>query len=392
MRAVALASLVALALLVPAASAAPAPTALHLYVDPLADFPITPQAPPDGFVVNSGLGLASNTFTCAENPPLARPFAESHTMRGYAYPEPVVVERGDSVKFHPSRGVEGDVTLSGEPLVLHWYWAIDPAPGAAGGEQATLPLPNVVVEATLRMGNAISVDDAAYDQGTVIASGRSEPATLAGPATQGATYEVVGGQAVYEFVVPMAVEAPLVPHEQGFNLRVDTYMSDCAGEGRFMPHAVALHSSPGHRPRLEAVLVDPLSGALHANVTADGTLVAFGEPMSVLGTGDIANVTITAVGPDGEPVELENQDMVREGYGPCGHDCGHRRIYQYLRVLPDAPAGRYTLTMSFTNQQGTATHTLTQEVAVVPEQAAPGVAPLLLAAGLLAVAVALRRR
>jgi hypothetical protein len=375
----------------PVASGEPAATTLHLYIDPLADFPITPQAPPDGFVVNSGLGLASNTFTCAPNPPLARPFGEAHTFRGYAYPEPVEVARGDSVKFHPSRGVDGDVLFSGKPLVLHWYWAMDPAPGVPVGEQVPVVLPNVVVEATLRAGSAVAVDDAVYDEGEVIAHGASAPATLAGPATQGARHTTVEGQSVYEFTVPMQVAAPLVPREQGFNLRVDTYMTDC-GDGRAMPHAVALHSSPGHRPRLETEVVSPLSGSLSAQTAADGSLVVVAEPASVLGAGDVANVTVTAVGPDGEVVELERHDVVAQGYGPCGHDCGHRLLFRYVRVLPDAPAGAYEVTMSFTNQQGTAAWNETKQVSVVHEQEAPGLAPAALLAGLLAAAVALRRR
>jgi MYXO-CTERM domain-containing protein len=390
MRAVALAS-VALALaLAPAASAATAATTLHLYVDPLADFPITPQAPPDAFVVDRGLGLASNTFTCAENPPLARPFAESHTMRGYAYPEPVEVSRGGELSVHPARGVDGDLQFSGDDLVLHWYWAMDPAPGAPGGEQAPLVMPNVVVEATLRVGDAIAIDDASYDQGAVVASGRSQAATLAGPATQGAAYSTVDGQSVYEFTVPMKVAAPLVPRDQGFNLRVDTYMAEC-GDGRVMPHAVALHSSPGHRPRIEAGIVDPLSGSLKANVTA-GTLIVLGQPSSVLGVGDVANVTITVTGPDGQEVEMDNMDQVVQGYGPCGEGCGHRLLYVYLRGLPDPQPGRYNVTMSFTNQQGTASWTQSTQVSVVPEQEAPGLPPVLALAAVVGAALLLRRR
>lgn len=393
MRAVALAS-VALALaaatLAPAASAATAATTLHLYVDPLSDFPITPQPPPDSFVVNRGLGLASNTFTCAENPPLARPFSESHTMRGYAYPEPVEVARGGELSFHPARGVDGDLRLSGDDLVLHWYWAMDPAPGVPGGEQAPLALPNVVVEAALRVGDAIAVDDAAYDQGAVIASGRSEPATLAGPATQGATYDTVDGQSVYEFTIPMKVAAPLVPRDQGFNLRVDTYMMEC-GDGRAMPHTVALHSSPGHRPRIDVGLVDPLSSTLRANVTAD-TLIVLGQPTSVLGVGDVANVTLDVTGPDGQEVQMERMDQVVQGFGPCGEDCGHRLLYVYLRGLPDPQPGVYRATLSFTNQQGTASWTQSTEVSVAAEQEAPGLPPLLMLAALAVAALALRRR
>jgi hypothetical protein len=368
------------------------PTTLHLYVDPLQDFPMSTQAPPDGFVVDSGLGLASNTFTCADNPGgVARPFSSSHTERGYAYPEPVEVSRGGEVSFHPARGVDGDVAIAGDTVTLHWYWAMDPAPGVPGGEQVPLVLPNVVVEATLRTGDAVSIDDAALDQGPVVAAGSSQPATLAGPMTQGATYSDVDGQQVYEFTVPMKVSAPLVPHDQGFNLRVDTYLAEC-GDGRVMPHAVAVHSSPGHRPRLELSLADPLSGALHANVTADGTLAVIGEPASVLGLGDVANVTIAVTGSDGQPVEMQDLDQVMQGYGPCGHACGHRTLHLYLRALPEAPAGHYNVTMTFTNQQGTATRTVSQDVAVVPGQAAPGVAPLALMAGLLAAALLLRRR
>jgi hypothetical protein len=391
MRAVALASILALLAFAPVASATAVPTTLHLYVDPLADFPITPQAPPDGFVVDSGLGLAGSTFTCAPNPPLARPFGDAHTFRGYAYPAPVESSRAGEVRFHPARGVDGDVVLSGEPLVLHWYWAMDPLPGVPGGEQAPLVLPNVVVEATLRAGDAISVDDAAYDEGAVVASGRSEPATLAGPETQGATYSGVSGQAVYEFTVPMQVAAPVIPHEQGFNLRVDTYMVEC-GDGHAMPHAVALHSSPGHRPRLDVALDDPLSGSLRAEVDGNGTLVLLARPSSVLGLGDVANVTIAATGPDGRPVALEDRDTVLQGYGPCGPECGNRVMHVYLRALPHAAAGRYNATLSFTNQQGTASWTQSVEVAVVPAQAAPATPAIAVGAGLLLAALALRRR
>src|ERR1041385_8584830 len=104
----------------------------------------------------------------------------------------------------------------------------------------------------------------------------------AGPLSTGVRVDRVGGRDVYEFTVPLAIDQPLLPHATGYNLRVSTYVDLPCGDGHVMPTGLELHSSPGHRPRLELGVDPPVHVEAFQPLWVNGTLLRSEEHTSEL--------------------------------------------------------------------------------------------------------------
>jgi hypothetical protein len=282
-------------LLLSGAQAEPMVLYAHFW-HPAHEFVLQPQEPAAGFVLDQSIGAATLTTSCLPETPVAGTARDFHTQ--YGVPSPVRAEYDGNgstrsgPRFLPVGGLAADVGLDEAPMVLHWYWidaTLPPAPGAA---------PSVVVQATLRAGNTISTDDRAFNEGALLAHGRSPSALLAGPLTQGVEHGEVGGRTVYHFVVPMRAEADVLPRATGFNLRVDTFVeSPACGEGRFMPNGVHLYSDASHRPRLEFGQ-NPLLSLEGPHVEANGTdLVLALAVVDPWGADGLAGVGVRVTGP-----------------------------------------------------------------------------------------------
>lgn len=400
-------------MLIPAAAAEPVATDLHLHVIGMQDMPINTQAPPDDYAVDESYGPGGATLRCLH--PLTSDLVGTglgtagvtgqafHTFRGYGTPS--LVEYGaarangdDSPRAHPARGVWGNFTVdTAQPMQLHWYLRASASP-----DEAPAPaVPQVLVRAAIRAGDDISVDDRAYDEGRLLFEGQAGPASLAGgdvvpaPGAQGEVRPAkqVGNEWVYEFVLPLAPIDPLVLVGEGFNVRVDVLVQvpGCDGADTVMPNLVAVHTSPGARPRIAWSVLDPmLPPAAHLALDEHGNLTTHLQMATVFGAYDVSNVVLrlARMGPDG-PVDIPLERHEVQGYGPCGHDCGHALETQYRPADPVREPGRYELTVSYDNLQGTAHQEASAQLTIEPPAQAPGLPmPLLLAALL---ALALRR-
>jgi hypothetical protein len=389
----ALAAFGALAL-APTAAAVPATLFAH-FIGPGEPFALNTQEPPEAFAWDAGPGTAAATTTCL--PPVPAVMREEpHTLHGYPAPKAVEYQDDGSVRLPPERGVDADVPILSGRMVLHWYWSAE-AFGPDGAVPAVVP--DVVVRATLRAGDA----SVGLPLGPVIAEGESPPALLAGPASQGVEHGQVGGRTVYHFVVDMAVDPgqAVLPAATSFSLVVETFaLGEACDSGRLMPGGVRLHSSPGHRPRLELDAGTPL--ALLA--TDARILVSEGRPtlsalafhvelLDAWGRYDLRSVEAEAEGPG-----LARTAMERMAVLQTEHRLGDTGPWPLGFYAPREPledrsfeAGTYTFRLSATTLQGHGeTWERTYRLGEGPE--APGPAPALLLAGLLAAAVALRRR
>lgn len=390
--------LVAVALLMlPAAQAAPATLYAHL-VSNFYDFPMNTQEPDPAFAFDEGVGLATNTLTCVPQTPANGATREDyHTMYGYSSPSLVdysVVGEGGLPRSFPERGVQADVQLDpAVPMLLHWYLS-QPLPGRSSpqGAPPPMPTPNVVVQASMRVGDFISVDDRAYNEGPLIAQGRSVRATLAGELSQGVEHEVVGDYRVYHFVVPMQMQSTLIPRAGGFNVRIDTFVdNDFCSEGTVMPNSVLLHTSPGHRPRLELGVLNPVEvQAVHPQFVGDD-LVVHVALLDVWGPYNLilasSNLTIQGPGLPETPLELvPERPQQYHGHGP------QSLTSTWILNGTSVPPGIYTMRVSAATMQGGVSTWEGQFQLGEPALAMPGVAPAVLALGLAALATALRRR
>jgi len=387
-----------LALLAAAAPASAAGTTVYLHlIDGLQDMPMNPQPPPSGYGVD--LTVAGDSLGCVPNPPAVRPFQEFHTFYGYATPRPLAYEtalgaRLQEPRAEPVRGIVADVPLQGATMTLHWVWST-----ARAGVSNPTVLPNVVVRGVLRSNDAISVDDSAYNSGTVLAEGESAPATLAGDASTGVQHDTVGGRDVYDFTVPLQVKAGAIPAATGYNLRVDTYVlrDACPQGGYLMPNALTLHSSPAHRPRLEIGTVVAPRIAPVAAQHENGTVVFDVSALSPWGPVDVANVTASITGPSSADTLDVTDPFVLDAGCHCGDAFGSASSeFHDSRVVWDAAAdhakpGAYTLHLALTNLQGTAKATQDVPFTVAGAKESPALAPLGVVGALALAAIGLRR-
>lgn len=390
-------SAVALAcLLAAAAPASAAGTVLYMHVLDGQDLPVSPQAPADAYVANDRFGAAASSLSCLPEIPQAGLASEDyHTVYAYATPSAIEYGRGSGLpELHPARGLREAVPLEGAQPVLHWYWSTEIG---AGQGQVPTPVPNVVVQATMRAGAAISVDDVAYNSGEVLAEGSSEPATLAGPASAGVEHSQVDGYHVYHFTIPLEVTGAVIPKE-GYNLRIDTYVvrDNCPGDGYFTPNLLSMHSSIGHRPRLELATVQEPRLEVLAPRLENGSWIFDVRAHSPWGGLDVGNVAVEVSGP------TTASTMTVEPYHAPSHcHCdifgAYGEKWTDTRAVWDAAAdgaapGAYTVRVHATNLQGTADATAEEPFTVSSAKEAPGATPAFLVFGLAALAVALRRR
>lgn len=390
-----------------AEGATPTATTLYMHLLGVEDFPINTQEPAATWGQDTLYGATTSTATCASQ--LAGNTGgfgnEYHTFYGYSHPQTVHYDDVDPlrVRAEPVRGLAADVELvSGSQANLVWYVSSDAGLNTVLS-QPPLALPNVVLRATLRTGNAISVDDVAYNAGQVVLDGQSTPATLAGPLAYGLNGQPspfvkalgqVGDRWLYEFTLPLDVHAHLLPQAAGFNLRVDLYVdnplcADPGGQGYAMPNLVAMHTSPDYRPRLEVTTGNPLWSIARAELQGPHLLL-LASVGSAWGAYDVdaaaAQLDVTGPGPHGFiPLDVDDS-------GLAGGIVQSARVLAWLwpNAMEDVH-GRYDVRITVPNQQGTATTTATTEIALAPDGEAPGPAPGIVAAGLLALAVLVRR-
>lgn len=219
------------------------------------DAPINTQEP----VFHAGVAtsLANTTQTCVETP-VGLFQRESHTWWGYATPGGVFVQDGKPY-FHPSRGLGEAIQLNGSSVELWWHLEVQ---GPQGTPSVGLPVPQVVLQATLRTGSELSVNHETFDGGALIAEGRTEPAMLGPllgdhPHVEATPWE---GREVYRVHLDLPLETNTVP-EDGFQLRVDVWIDvpGCdAPDGSIMEERVRLFSGPQHPNRFTWDVVQPV--------------------------------------------------------------------------------------------------------------------------------------
>lgn len=271
------------------------PTKMFFHINGFQDFPTNTQKPDDSFVANPNLGLATHSGCVPDNPATTFGGTSSHTWYGYSSPGYVEydVEENGQPRYHPERGISFDVDLDESvPPVFTWYLstqifagnANDPVPDP---NQVPVVVPNVVLRATIREGDAISVGHEALNQGELIAQAQTAPAHLAADSTVSddgsVSYQgTVDGQHIYKFEFPLDYNRASIDAEESYNIRVDVFMDNPAcGEPEgwedgsyLMLDWVRIHTSPEYRPQLQWNVMNPLRiEFLHPQFIGDDLVV-----------------------------------------------------------------------------------------------------------------------
>ncbi|MHB8632608.1 MAG: hypothetical protein ACYDBQ_01390 [Thermoplasmatota archaeon] len=355
------------------------PTTLYFHVIGHDDMPINTQKPSDTWTAQDALGLGTASSSCV--PPVpgeALTGQEHHTFYGYSSPSIVeynVTENGRP-RTHPERGLSSNAELdTAKPWVTHWYLKTqavtsDQQPGGPGTDpnRAPIVIPNVVVQVTVRTGDGISIGDAAYNSGAIIAQGKTDPLTLAGPATDSLDkgkvgyegYNETGANAsqIYGFAVPMTINSPLIPKVTGYNVRIDVYMdngacNDPGGAGYLMPNNVRIYSDPNHRPRMELNVLNPLRIESLQPEFHGGRIRIYGSPNSPWGNYDVdRNVTWSLQGPT---PALHASTTLRQSVEEEGYDTlPVQATLTWNYTAEGARLGWYTVVLNVTNLQHSA--------------------------------------
>lgn len=288
----------AILLLLPVAAAQPTepgiynptastPTTMYFHINGFQDFPVNTQMPDDRYAETVDRGLVENSG-CIETEGQTFTSRSGHTWYGYSSPSIVEydVDNDGEPRIHQERGISYDVELDGS-VVPMFSWYLE----ASWPEQdlmpadppAAPPVPEVVVRATLREGDDISVGHSALNVGKIVAIGETAPTLLAGDATQETDHvkvHKIGDRFIYEFTFPLAFDdgSPVIPKDESFNIRVDAFVKNdvCEGPGSqddsdyLMLDHVLVHSSSAYRPLLKWAVMNPLYiEALHPQFVGD---------------------------------------------------------------------------------------------------------------------------
>ncbi|MFA5943821.1 MAG: hypothetical protein WC876_05070 [Candidatus Thermoplasmatota archaeon] len=374
-------------------------TTLYLHLNGYQDMAMTTQPPPDSYAEDVTIGLAASTLTCLPTLPMSGAQQDYHTRRAFGFQGHVDYSqdppRQEMGSYGSSRSLAADVPLTGGRMLLHWYWSTDVNGPSDAPDQVPFAVPGVVVEATVRTGDAISIDDEAFDRGQLVAHGRTPAAILAAEQSSGVTYSQVDGRRVYEFQVPLDIGNATLPADIGYNLRIDTYVlrDECPADGALMPNVLAAHTSAEHRPRLEFTADDaPRVELLHLgslpNAPADRILVA-ANVSSPWGNPDIAKVQLTITGPV-EAISILQIPSVGEIHCHCP-PAPLQPVWMWDAGFDGAPPGHYTATLTATSTQGETT-VVSQEFTLSGDREMPSLQPVASALVLLLLGLLARRR
>jgi MYXO-CTERM domain-containing protein len=382
-----------------------------LFFHPIAwtSFVINTQPLSPSYPYAAPFAATSQTLTCLSGP-LGNTGGlenEYHEFRGRAVPTLVQYERmqGGKPFVEPVNGIAQDVVLDPNGgTTLHWFMV---------STSGSAPVPNLRIQATVRSGDELSVNHAAYDAGDLLLSGSLGPMTLVGGSAYGpngqpvagVTSSASGSGTVYGFAIPMTVHQGLFEASKGFNVRVEAFLENplcSATGGSIMSGNLAPFADATRAPRLVIrhspglTVVEPFSAEAVKGV---GVLFRIGL-QSVWGRYDVnlAGASLQLTGPATEPL-IDTTQTPTAGPHPSSYvePVYAGWLWDFNGITP--PNGDYTVTLNVSNLQGTATSTHTYDfklkggnivLSESKDAPAPGAAMVLL--GLAAVALLARRR
>ena len=347
------------------------PTILYFHINGFQEFPINTQPPDDSFSQHASYGLATHTVSCFGKG-TGQPLVENNFNEFYGFSSPSYVEynvtSNGQPRIHPERGFSYDVEWNRDNgVMLYWYIETQVTAGDTEPDPQLIPVvvPNVIVRATMRTGQSISINDIAYNTGVILAQGQSEPQLLAPINAVSPTFQntTIGERYVYKFKVPMEIIEPVIPKETAYNLRIDVYMDfpgcEDPSEKSLMLNSVRIHSSQPFRPHMELEVKNPIRiEYLHPQFIAD-QLVVHASINSPWGNYDVdeseTGIQSKITGPDGVPVlSYGRAALTQRFHEHYYHTQAVDAAYIWDYLADRAPNGLYTVQLSAINDQETA--------------------------------------
>ncbi len=271
------------------------PVTMYFHINGLQDVPINTQLPDDRYGSSVPVGLATHSQGCVDAPAGTTTLGSDthHTYYGFSSPGYVQydVDQGGEPRYHPERGISFDVEMDQSvPVDFTWYMQGQITGGDSDGvpmHQASPPVPQVVMRATIRQGDEISPGHTAFNTGEIIAQGQTAPADLMGENTQSEDVTFVGsadnGAPIYAFNAKLDYQKGTIDAEESYNVRVDLFIQDplntCSDpqadeSGYLLPDYLRVHTSPEFRPQFTWNAFNPLRiEYLHPQFIGDDLVV-----------------------------------------------------------------------------------------------------------------------
>ncbi|MGB1586614.1 MAG: hypothetical protein ACPHID_06180 [Thermoplasmatota archaeon] len=352
----------------------PTDITMYIHLNGFQDAPINTQPPSDAYAFAGDLGLVQHSQGCQELGATTFLAEPHHTSYAFSSPSLVQydVDEAGKPKFHNERGISYDLQLHDQPIELVWYLETqvttgDAPQGPFDPNGIPILVPQVVMRATLREGDDISVGAAAYNTGQRVAIGQTSPADLS-PLLDGHEHVTYMGQQqgkhLYEFRFPLDIEKATVTAAEGYNLRLDVFMDNplCntpEEDAYVMPDFVRTHTSPQYRPHYVWSVLNPLRiESLHPQPIGDD-LVVHAHMNSVFGNYDVYGDSYDAGGPPllaftGPSMPVQ-QELLAWGisfhHGADTHTKPVAAAWGWPTVGEQARAGAYAVTLTIQNDQ-----------------------------------------
>ncbi len=350
---------------------------MYFHINGFQDFPINTQKPDDRYGADVEIGLATHSG-CVSTGPDTQHFTDRsyHTWYGYSSPSYVQydVDENGQPRIHQERGLSYDIKFDQSVQPTFSWFLMGKSPGKVDGTDAVHPpMPNVIVRATVREGDDVSVGNAAFNQGNPVAVGQTAPVTLAGSMTQGNENVIahqVGNTWIYEFTFPLEFQKDKIDKKESYNIRVDAFMDvpacsgpeSAAGGDYAMANFALVHTSRDFRPMLKWNILNPvLIEALHPQFVGDDLVIhtASNSPYGsydVLGDLKSEQAMVLEITGPSTPMSLDQVALVDHslGHGPEEHFKAVAATWLWDYQADNAVDGKYTVTLRVQNDQQTA--------------------------------------
>lgn len=361
------------------------PVHMYFHVNGIQDFPVNTQPPDDKYQQSEGLGTITHSQGCQDVPGFGLVSKTQHTFYGYSSPGYVEYDfdEGGKPRYHSERGISYDVQMDQSKDIEFTYYMESQLYGgdSNGANPNGLPLvtPQVVLRATVREGDDISVGHTALNEGRIIAQGQTAPHDLTGPAfTDTEEVQVVragnptaseSAGYVYKFNLKLPVDIATINKDESYNVRIDVFQTfgglpceDVQNDAYFMTDHLRVHTSPEFRPgmtwhAMNAIRIE----YLHPQFIGDD-LVIHTSSNSPWGNYDVrgdkddesqGGLSVEVKGPS-IPVSFNQVALTARTHEHDHHTEAVDATWVWEYKKDGAKDGLYTITMSVKNDQETA--------------------------------------
>lgn len=329
-------------------------TMYHHIFNLLDTVPMNTQPMPDA-VPDLAQGRTAPTI---RTPAGSAPVSNKNHLFMYASGGPVSYNVSlNEPRIHPERGLGYDILLdTSKEIKVYWYMSADAGETFTEAPVHTGAMPHLKVTAILRLGDDIGSD---LTDGQVVAEGSTTVNLMTPP-----------GGGVTE--IPINLGKPQmdrIPADKSYNLQVKWTQVD-QGETEFVDRQWNLHTGNEFPNRMLWTVENPIRmNYVHPQPIGERKIAIHSAVITPFGNYDVdlSNISMSITNPDGKEIIRYDDSKLQKGDNVQGpiivqKTWKHNSHYEPVLVTwvwnyrqAEAPPGDYTVSVSASNLQGSAT-------------------------------------